>query len=68
MSLAFVPISIAEFEGIFDHLATNKHRNMHLRRTCTRRKLRDLKYLHAMYASTKNDEIEGMISFNNLMI
>lgn len=68
MSLALVQVPVSDFHTIFDHVSTHyaRYRNMHLRKPCQRKGQRDLRYLHAMYASTVKDEIEGMISGPNI--
>jgi hypothetical protein len=68
MSLATVTES--DFDAIYHHLATRnpRYRNMHLRQACTRNGQRDLRYLHAMYASTRTRLVEGAISGPGLFL
>lgn len=72
MSLALVHVPVADFQSIYTHVSTQKptqkaaYRNMHLRERCQRNGLKDLRYLHAMYASPTSAEIEGMISGPNV--
>jgi hypothetical protein len=63
MSLAAVQVPIADFNKIRGHLVGHMpaYRNMHLRKPRQRKRTRNLRYLHAMYAPTTN-EIVGMIS------
>jgi predicted transcriptional regulator len=64
MKLALVEVTHSDFEQIYDHLASHKphYRNMHMREACQRKRKRELRYLHAMYALPTGREIDGMIS------
>lgn len=64
MGLALVQVPVTEFQMIRGHLLTymGAYQNMHLREACQRNNARDLRYLHAMYASARVQEIEGAIS------
>jgi hypothetical protein len=65
MSLALVTIDVDQFDLVYQHLVhgKRKYRNMHMREACQRNGVRDLRYLHAMYApETVPAQILGMIS------
>lgn len=65
MGLARVALPTSDFDVIHDHLSTHRsnYLNMHLRETCQRNRVRDLRYLHALrVVAGQQREIEGMIS------
>jgi hypothetical protein len=63
MGLAQVHVSVPYFQQLYTHLTTHKprYRNMHLRATRIRNGHREMRHLHAVYASGAT-EIAGMIS------
>lgn len=64
MGLAQVQISVADFHTIHGHIVAHmpNHRNMHMREARQRKRRRNLRHLHAMYAPVSSNVIEGMIS------
>ena len=64
MGLAHARVSVADFHTIHDHLVSHMpdHRNMHLRKARTRKRTKNLRFLHAMYAPQAANVIDGMIS------
>lgn len=69
MTLANVHVPTAAFDAIYDHLWRRHptYRNMHLRESRTFKKVRTLRYLHAMQA-TAGRLIDGAISGPGLYV